>query len=63
MRKEKKQYIAPQLTVVTFKAEQGYVNSTLTQTTIFLYLLRTEGNYNFNSAQEEWKEGGNMLSW
>lgn len=29
--KEKKQYEAPQLTVVSFKAERGYATSTLTR--------------------------------
>ena len=64
MRKEKKQYIAPQLTVVTFKAEQGYANSPQTRTAIFLYLLQSnDATYNVNSAQEKWNDGGDMLSW
>ena len=63
MRKEKKQYIAPQLTVVTFKAEQGYANSPQTRTAIFLYLLQPEVNYNVNSAQQNWNNGNDLFSW
>jgi hypothetical protein len=63
MRNDKKQYIAPQLTVVTFKAEQGYANSPQTRTAIFLYLLQPEENYNVNSAQQNWIDGHDLFSW
>ena len=37
--KTKKQYTAPELTVVTFKAEQGYAQSRLSQTSFWINTL------------------------
>ena len=57
----KKQYIVPSLTVVTFKMEQGYANSTPSyQSTGFLdmFTLTMEDGYNAN-AQENWHEYDN----
>lgn len=69
MRKDKKQYIAPALTVVTFKVELGFAlsNPTGYQSTNMLdmFLLQSNDNYN-NQAQENWHEynnGGDFFSW
>ena len=58
----KRQYIAPALTVVTFKVEQGFATSTGFQSTQFLdmFLLQQEEEYN-DQAQENWHEGGDNL--
>lgn len=63
----KKQYIAPQLTVVTFKTEQGYAasgESTGYSSTVLLdlFLLKTNSDYNVQ-AQEKWTERGDLFSW
>ena len=61
----KKQYIAPALTVVTFKVEQGYATSTGLQSTskLDLFTLAYEDDYNAQ-AQENWHESGNLFdSW
>ena len=64
----KRQYIAPGLTVVTFKVEQGFnasSNSTGYNPTSFLdmFTLTQEENYNAQ-AQENWNDGGNVFgSW
>lgn len=55
---EKKEYIAPQLTVVEFRMEQGYASS--------LLRLTLEQNAFFNDqGQENWVEEDNSLfgSW
>ena len=53
----KKEYIAPTLTVVTFKVEQGFAASS-----VFHFQLFNEDNSdNYNSqAQENWHESSNF---
>lgn len=61
----KKQYLAPELTVVTFKIEQGFtVSSTGYQSTQMLdmFLLQSDEDYN-DQAQENWHDGGDFFSW
>ena len=54
--KDKKEYIAPVLTVVTFKTERGYAVSTVS-----LFHLQ-EGEDLFNEqSQENWTEEGNLF--
>lgn len=55
----KKQYIAPELTVVTFKVEQGFYGSNQ-QSIISLFSILPEQNYN-QQAQENWQESGNYF--
>lgn len=62
--KTKKEYIAPELTVVTFKAELGYANSVLQETLRMLTSLTGFNAY----GQEMWTEetdnlGGNGWDW
>ena len=54
----KKEYIAPELTVVTFKAEQGYASSGFRLVQDFS-LFEQDDNSNYNSqAQENWNDDG-----
>ena len=63
--KTKKEYIAPELTVVTFQTELGYANSVLQSTVRML----TDAMGLFNGyGQEVWTEetdnlGGNDWDW
>ena len=50
--KDKKKYIAPELTVVTFKVERGYAQSALK--TIQLILPAAFNNVSPTSTQEGW---------
>lgn len=62
---KKKQYLAPELTVVTFKIEHGFINSsTGYQSTQMLdmFLLQSNEDYN-DQAQENWHDGGDLFSW
>lgn len=63
---QKRQYIAPALTVVSIKAERGYASSaTGYQSTSFLdmFLLESSGDYN-NQAQQNWSESeSDLFSW
>lgn len=62
---KKKQYLAPELTVVTFKIEHGFTNSsTGYQSTQMLdmFLLQSNEDYN-DQAQENWHDGGDLFSW
>ena len=53
---KKRQYMAPQLTVVEFKAERGYLASNL-------MLTSHQENYN-EQSQENWNDGGSLFdSW
>lgn len=63
----KKQYSAPQLTVVTFKTERGYATSGeptgYSPTALLnLFLLQTHSDYNVQ-AQQNWNERGDLFSW
>lgn len=62
---KRKKYITPTLTVVTFKAEQGFAASGNVETK-FLDLSifeSTEGYYN-DQAQQNWQEeSGSLFSW
>lgn len=54
--KTKEEYIAPSLTVVTFKTEQGFALSNGNgPDNAFLGFISTEDNYN-EQAQENWHE-------
>lgn len=56
--KTKKQYIAPQLMVVEFKAERGYASSGM-ERAFTLFSLSKDG-YN-DQGQENWSDGGNLF--
>jgi len=53
----KKQYTAPELTVVTFKVERGYANSQLQAFKILAGAL----NPGLNSTQETWTSEENLF--
>ena len=54
--KSKKQYIAPELTVVSFKAERGYALSGGIERSIFdFHLLDPDDGYN-SQSQQNWQE-------
>lgn len=57
----KKEYVAPTLTVVTFKVEQGFASSGFR---LFQDLQLFDGDYN-DQAQENWTEQDNCFgnSW
>lgn len=61
----KKQYLAPELTVVTFKIEQGFTaSSTGYQSTQMLDMFLIQSNEDYNDqAQENWHDGGELFSW
>ena len=56
-----KKYITPTLTVVTFKAEQGFAVSGETMF-LDLSLFGSKDGYN-DQAQQNWEEGGSLFSW
>lgn len=59
----KKKYITPTLTVVTFKAEQGYAVSGGAETKLLdLSIFESTEGYN-GQAQQNWEESGNLFSW
>ena len=65
--KNKKQYIVPELTSVTFEVEQGFSGSIPYQQTsnLDLFPLSNETNYN-SQAQRNWHQsnsGSNIFSW
>lgn len=63
--KDHKDYIAPELTVVSFSSEQGFAVSGGPQGSSFvdLFTLQDEQDYN-SQAQQNWREGGNLFdSW
>ena len=56
--KQKKQYIAPELTVVSFKSERGYIASNLS-----LFHQQDQPNESYNEqSQEKWESGGSLFS-
>ena len=58
------EYIAPALTVVTFKIEKGFAASTGYHSTQFLDMFFVAHNDYYNDqAQENWHEGGDLFSW
>lgn len=59
---EKKQYVAPELTVVSFKVEMGFSGSGTEKISLFHYL---EDNDYYNAQnQENWYEETNFFdSW
>ena len=61
---KRKKYITPTLTVVTFKAEQGFAISGGTETK-FLDLSFFESTEVYNDqAQQNWQEeSGSLFSW
>lgn len=57
-----KEYITPTLTVVTFKAEQGFAVSGDAQKFLDLSIFESEDGYN-DQAQQNWEESGSLFSW
>lgn len=56
----KKEYVAPTLTVVTFKVEQGFAASTEFRLFQDFQLFNEDyNNYYNNQAQENWEEPDN----
>ena len=59
----KKEYIAPTLTVVSFKAERGYAASGNRSISTFLSLNFLDAGNDFNSqGQENWEEDNSFGS-
>lgn len=57
----KKQYIAPTLTVVTFKSERGYAQSNPSKMALFCLSVTP---YKYNSqAMENWNDRGDAFTW
>ena len=55
----KKQYTAPVLTVVEFKAERGYAFSGME---MGLFMTNAEADIQFNTqGQENWSTGGSLF--
>lgn len=61
---KRKKYITPTLTVVTFKAEQGFAGSGGLETKFLdLSIFELTEGYN-GQAQQNWQvESGNLFSW
>lgn len=59
-----KEYITPTLTVVTFKAEQGFAGSGgVDRKLLDLSIFESEEGYN-DQAQQNWQEeSGSLFSW
>ena len=58
-----KKYITPTLTVVTFKAEQGFAASGDAKKFLDLSIFELTAGYN-NQAQQNWQEeSGSLFSW
>lgn len=58
-----KKYITPTLTVVAFKAEQGFAASGDAQKFLDLSIFGSKEGYN-NQAQQNWnEESGSLFSW
>lgn len=55
-----KKYITPTLTVVTFKAEQGFAASGDAQKFLDLSIFEPKDGYN-NQAQQNWNEENGSL--
>ncbi len=56
-----KEYITPTLTVVTFKAEQGFAVSGAETRILDLSIFESK-EYN-EQAQQNWEESGSLFSW
>ena len=61
---KRKKYITPTLTVVTFKAEQGFASSGAETMFLDFSLFESKDGYN-NQAQQNWQEEDGSLfgSW
>lgn len=58
-----KEYITPTLTVVTFKAEQGFAVSGGETKFLDLSIFESKDGYN-DQAQQNWNESGSLFgSW
>ncbi len=58
-----KKYITPTLTVVAFKAEQGFAGSGNAEKMFLDFsLFESKDGYN-NQAQQNWEESGSLFSW
>ncbi len=56
----KKQYTPPTLTVVAFKAEQGYAGSN-SKMMLFSLFSALEGSPNVPNSQESWSDEQNLF--
>jgi hypothetical protein len=60
---KRKKYITPTLTVVAFKAEQGFAASGDAEKFLDLSIFESEEGYN-KQAQQNWQEeSGSLFSW
>ena len=60
---KRKKYITPTLTVVAFKAEQGFAGSGDAQKFLDLSIFEPKEGYN-DQAQQNWQEeSGSLFSW
>ena len=59
----KKQYIAPELTVVTFKAERGFADSipVANFNVLNTFSIALGGGISASSQVETWDDGGNLF--
>lgn len=58
-----KKYITPTLTVVAFKAEQGFAGSNAETKLLDLSIFESKDGYN-EQAQQNWQdESGSLFSW
>jgi len=59
---KRKKYITPTLTVVTFKAEQGFAASGDERKFLDFSLFESKDGYN-EQAQQNWEESESLFSW
>ena len=57
-----KKYITPTLTVVAFKAEQGFAGSGGVDRKLLDLSIFESEDYN-DQAQQNWEESGSLFSW
>ena len=58
--KTKENYIAPELTVVTFKVEQGFTASGNGMQSLISLFIQAEPEYN-SQAQQNWQEENSIF--
>ena len=64
--KDKKKYIAPELTVVSFKVEHGYAASGYGPAKAFIGLLSISGDdatYNTTTGIGDWENDNALTGW
>ena len=59
---KRKKYITPTLTVVAFKAEQGFAGSGGVDRKLLDLSIFESEDYN-DQAQQNWEESGSLFSW